>query len=118
MFARSGYAWKACVGETLLRVRIPLYPPVFAHPTLRKPDQCWIHERSQHQLWDDLRERIDETGRIRAVIHQPEVGASGSGNDSDTVLKEASTAERQTNRDDVTCCVIPTDGVGCTEHAE
>src|SRR5437870_13833315 len=25
------HAWKACVGETLPRVRIPLSPPTFAH---------------------------------------------------------------------------------------
>src|SRR5688572_15594389 len=27
------HAWKACVGETLPRVRIPLSPPAFARPT-------------------------------------------------------------------------------------
>ena len=35
----KAHAWKACVGETLPRVRIPLSPPAFAHASVaeRKP---------------------------------------------------------------------------------
>ena len=33
------HAWKACVGETLPWVRIPLSPPTFAHAQASGPDQ-------------------------------------------------------------------------------
>src|SRR5438552_18824054 len=56
------HAWKACVGETLPWVRIPLSPPTFAKHSLRS------RLRLASPVKHSLRSRLRLAGRVKRAI--------------------------------------------------
>jgi hypothetical protein len=104
------HAWKACVGETLPRVRIPLSPPTFAKAlaalaaSVGRPRQQAFAKGAHHsavarrwavrRLGPELRVASQLTFRSPACIF-----ARGSGRETDARVPGVSPQARERNRD-------------------